>query len=346
MKKILSLVTVLTLILICACGTVCADEQPEKQLTALSAEQLEEYSKEFEMIKDGRMNVLCCFLMSDYEKIEDMDLSAFLHNFPEGEDVKDGEEFEALKALDGWSFGNVSFNEMPLPVHKYTRTAVDTALAKHGDTSSDKLTVGKENVLYSKEYDAFYNFTSDFALDSFRCTSGETDGEITTLYAESYDGRKILKLTKSEDGDIVILSHTTERMAGLANPWTDCEMLSEAEELAGFTLDIGEQLGGYKAEVFRVMPEKMLEVRYTDGDSEVTVRKAPGAGQDISGDYNNYEKIESAEQNGLKITYNHIKDGGVIVLLSDKDKDYSYCVSAYDGFPGDSGRDFVDAICK
>lgn len=339
MKRILSLLTVLTLILSCVCGSADA----EKEITALSDEQLEEYSKTFEMIKDGKANVLCCFLMSDYEKIEDMDFSAFLHNFPEGEDLKDEKELEALKALDDWSFGDAALDEMPLPVHKYTRAAVDEALEKHGNTSSDKLTVGKENVLYSEKYDAFYNFTSDFALDSFRCTSGETDGEITTLYSEGYGGRKTLKLTESEDGDIIILSHTTEKMAGLANPWVDCGSLAEAEKLAGFTLGIGEQLGDFKAEVFRVMPEKMLEVRYTDGDSEVMVRKAPGAGQDISGDYSAYEKIESAEQNDVKITYNHIKDGGVIVLLSDKD--HSYCVSAYDGFPGDSGRDFIDAIC-
>ena len=341
MKKILSLITVLTLILSCVCAAACADE-----LTALDDAQLEEYCKEFEMVKDGKANVLCCFFMSDYEKIEDMDFSAFLHNFPEGEDLKDGEEYETLKALSGWSFGDIALEEAPLPIHKYSRAAVDAALEKHGNISSDKLTVGKENVLYLEEYDAFYNFTSDFALDSFRCTSGETDGEIVTVYSEGYGGRKTLKFTKSEDGEIVILSHTSERMAGLANPWTDCGSLAEAEELAGFALNMDEQLGGYTAEVFRVMPGKMLEVRYTDGEGEVTVRKAPGAGQDISGDYNAYEKIESAEENGVQITYNHIKDGGVIVLLSDKDDDFSYCVSAYDGFPGDSGRNFVGAICK
>lgn len=340
MKKILSLLTVMTLILSCVCAAACADG-----LTVLDEAQIEEYRKEFEMIKDGKANVLCCFCMSDYEKIEDMDLSAFLHNFPEGEDLKDGEEYEKLKALSGWSFGDAAFDEMPLPIHKFSRAAVDAALEKHGNTSSDKLTVGRENVLYLEEYDAFYNFTSDFALDSFRCASGETDGEITTLYSEGYGGRQTLKFTKSEDGDIVILSHTTERMSGLANPWSDCESLSEAEELATFTLGADENLGGYTAEVFRVMPGKMLEVRYTDGDSEVMVRKAPGAGQNISGDYNAYEKTESAEENGVQITYNHIKDGGVIVLLSDKDNDFSYCVSAYDGFPGDSGKDFVNAIC-
>ena len=342
MKKILSLMTVLTLILLCACGNAGAVNEPEKQITALDDAQIEKYGKEFEMIKDGKTNVLCCFLLSDYEKIEDMDFGAFLHNFPEGEDVKDGKEFEALKKLSGWSFGDAALEEMPLPIHKYSRAAVDEALKKHGSTSSDKLTVGKENVLYLKEYDAFYNFTSDFALDSFRCTSGETDGEITTLYAEASGGRKVLKITE-KDGNIVILSHTTERMSGLANPWTDCGSLAEAEKLAGFSLGLDGQIGGYKAEVFRVMPEKMLELRYTDGDSEVMVRKAPGADQNISGDYNTYEKVESAEQNGVKITYNTMKDGGVIILLSDED--YSYCVSAYDGFTGDSGRDFVNAIC-
>ena len=343
MKKILSLMTVLTLILLCVCESAGAVQQPEKKITALDETQIEEYCREFEMVKDGKVNVLCCFLMSDYEKIEDMDFAAFLHNFPEGEDVKDGEEFDALKKLSGWVFGDTALEEMPVPVHKYSRAAVDEALRKHGHTSSEKLTVGKENVPYLKEYDAFYNFTSDFALDSFRCTSGETDGEITTLYTETSGGRKVLKIKDSEDGNIVILSHTTERMSGLANPWTDCASLSEAEKLAGFSLGLNEQIADYKAEVFRVMPEKMLEIRYKDGENEVMVRKAPGVGQDISGDYNAYEKVETVEQNGVEITYNTMKDGGVIILLSDKD--YSYCVSAYDGFTGDSGRDFVSAIC-
>ncbi len=343
MKRIFSLLTVLILVFSCVCGSANADEQAEKQITFLDEDQLKEYSEAFEMVKDGKINVLCCFLMSDYEKIEDMDFSMFLHNFPDGEDLKDGREYEALKGLSGWLFGDTALENMIVPIHKYTRAAVDAALEKHGNISSEELTVGREFVPYLEEYDSFYNFTSDFALDGFNCTAGETDGEIVTLYSDNSGGRETLKIKESEDGDIIILSHTTDKMADLANPWTDCGTLAEAEELAGFTLGIGEQLGDFKAEVFRVMPEKMLEVRYTDGDSEVMVRKAPGAGQDISGDYSAYEKIESAEQNDVKITYNHIKDGGVIVLLSDKD--HSYCVSAYDGFPGDSGRDFIDAIC-
>ena len=344
MKKILSLLAVLSLVFSCVCGSAYADEQVEKQITFFDEDQLKEYSEAFEMVKDGKVNVLCCFLMSDYEKIEDMDFGMFLHNFPDGEDLKDGREYEALKGLSGWVFGDTAIEDMIVPIHKYTRAAVDAALEKHGNISSDELTVGKEFVPYLEEYDSFYNFTSDFALDGFNCTAGETDGEIITLYSDKSGGRETLKIKESEEGDIVILSHTTDKMAGLANPWIDCDTLAEAEELAGFTLDMSERTGGYKAEVFRVIPERLLEIRYKDGDSEVMVRKAPGEGQDISGDYNSYEKIETADENGFRLTYNYLKNGGMIVLLSGND--YSYCISAYEGFTGDCCADFVNAIVK
>jgi len=340
MKKIVALFAVLALVFLCACGNTPA--KTEKQTIALSDAQLKEYSEAFNMVKDGKTNVLCCFLMSDYEKIENMDFDTFMHNFPEGEDLKDEKEFEALKALDGWTFGDVTLSEMPLPIHKYSRAAVDEALKKHGNTSSDKLTVGKEKVLYLKDYDAFYNFTSDFALGSYECTSGETDGETTTLYSKGSDRMETLKIKKSADGEIVILSHTTEKMTGLANPWTDCTSLAEAEKLAGFGFGVSEQIGSYKAENFRVMEGRMLEVIYKDGDSEVTVRKTPGADQNISGDYNEYEKTETTQQNGFNITFNYIKGGGTIVLLSDKENSYS--VSAYGGFNGESCNDFINAI--
>lgn len=208
MKKMFTLLAVLCLVFLCACGS--AQAKTEK-ITALDENQLKEYTQAFDMVKDGKTNVLCCFLMSEYEKIEDMNFDAFLHNFPDGEDMKDEKEFEALKALDGWKFGDVTLAEMPLPIHKYSRAAVDEALQKHGNTSSDKLTVGKNEVLYLKEYDAYYNFTSDFAINSFNCSSGETDGDTITLRSQLSDGTETLKIRKSADGEIVILSHTFDK---------------------------------------------------------------------------------------------------------------------------------------
>ena len=86
MKKIISLMLILAFAMLAGCAS--AAEQT-KETKSLSAEELSNYSKEFEMVKDGKTNALCCFLMSDYEKIEDMDLSAFLYNFPDGVSVDD-----------------------------------------------------------------------------------------------------------------------------------------------------------------------------------------------------------------------------------------------------------------
>ncbi len=203
MKKIISLILILSFVMLVGCASA---SEPAQKSKSLSAEELSDYNKKFEMVKDGKTNVLCCFLMSDYEKIEDMDLSAFLYNFPDGESVEDEEEFNALKELEGWQFGDVTLDQMPVPIHKFSRAVVDEILEKHGNTSSDKLTNGRDNVLYLEEYDAFYNFTSDFALNGFECVSGESDGDVITLHSES----EVLKITHSESGDIVFLAHQAE----------------------------------------------------------------------------------------------------------------------------------------
>ena len=206
MKKLISLILILSFVMLAGCASAA---EPAKEAKSLSAEELSHYSKEFEMVKDGKTNVLCCFLMSDYENIEDMDLSAFLYNFPDSESVDDEEEFNALKELECWQFGDVTLDQMPVPIHKFSRAAVDEILGKYGNTSSDKLTNGRDNLLYLEEYDAFYNFTSDFALNGFECVSGESDGDVITLRSE--DG--VLKITHSESGDIVFLAHSADKAA-------------------------------------------------------------------------------------------------------------------------------------
>lgn len=84
----------------------------------------------------------------------------------------------------------------------------------------------------------------------------------------------------------------------IGNPWKDYESLSQAEDAAGIKLDIPETIEGYTATVFRVMNDELLEVRYTDGESEVTVRKQAGEGQDISGDYTTYPGVKGMDLDG------------------------------------------------
>ncbi|NCB50284.1 MAG: hypothetical protein EOM54_00185 [Clostridia bacterium] len=56
--------------------------------------------------------------------------------------------------------------------------------------------------LYLKEYDAYYNFTSDAGFGSFTCTRGERQGDIVFLYGQT----AALTLVMQDDG-FLFLSH-------------------------------------------------------------------------------------------------------------------------------------------
>ena len=90
----------------------------------------------------------------------------------------------------------------------------------------------------------------------------------------------------------------------IGNPWSDWGSLKEAETAAGFSLEIPETVADYTAVGYRTMngAAKLLEVIYTDGGRKVTVRKAEGEGQDISGVYG-HDVTETREwKNGQTLT--------------------------------------------
>lgn len=49
---------------------------------------------------------------------------------------------------------------------------------------------------YLADYDAFYNYTSDFGPGMFTCIRGEVDGDIVRLYEEFETGTDMLTLRK------------------------------------------------------------------------------------------------------------------------------------------------------
>lgn len=94
-----------------------------------------------------------------------------------------------------------------------------------------------------------------------------------------------------------------ENMIGMPNPYTDHDTLKEAEEDAGFKIQVPDEIRGVKAAAFRNLGAKLLEVIYYDGENEVArVRKGIGA-EDISGDYVIYSEVKTVEVGG-KICYN------------------------------------------
>lgn len=129
----------------------------------------------------------------------------------------------------------------------------------------------------------------------------------------------------------------------VANPWKHYDTLSDAEAAAGFALDMPETVESYQAEVFRVMSGQLLEVTYRSGESEVTVRKIAGEGQDVSGVYNTYETVTESERGGGAVT---VKTDGTEVLTLVSCSGYSWSLCAPGGYEGGAAESFLLAIIK
>ena len=135
-----------------------------------------------------------------------------------------------------------------------------------------------------------------------------------------------------------------ESMIGMPNPYTDHGTLKEAEEDAGFKIQIPDEIRGVKAVAFRNLGTEMLEVIYYDGDAEVArVRKGTGA-EDISGDYNVYEIEETADVTGTQVTLKGSADGYVLAVWNEGG--YAYVVSVTKKITKDEILQIVEEIVK
>lgn len=136
-----------------------------------------------------------CFFTSHYDDVSALNFEEFMRYFPGDGDktpVSDA-EFEALKTVECWPFQEVEEqDDMPVPIHKYSRSAVDAALMEYaGITTAD---LDTSAVAYLEEYDAYYNYTSDFGPGMFQCIQGEVAGDVVRLYSE----HSVLTLEKAD----------------------------------------------------------------------------------------------------------------------------------------------------
>ena len=135
---------------------------------------------------------ISCFFTSFYDDVRKLNFEEFMRYFPgdRSDSAQTTEaEFEALKQVEDWPFTEVeSLDNMPVPVHKYPRSRVDAVLIKYaGITTAELDTAG---VAYLKEYDAFYNYSSDFGPGSFIPCYGEKRDDTVTLW-ENPDGESM-----------------------------------------------------------------------------------------------------------------------------------------------------------
>lgn len=145
-------------------------------------------------------------------------------------------------------------------------------------------------------------------------------------------------------GNQTVEQAQTSQTATIGNPWSDWASIEEAEAAVGFSFELPEVIAdSYTAVAFRTLNNEMIEIIYRDEDFEICVRKQKGEGQDISGDYNQYDTSAEENVNGGTIVHHYNSDNKAVKELISY-QGYSWSLVAPNGYWGDSGQDFVNDI--
>lgn len=119
----------------------------------------------------------------------------------------------------------------------------------------------------------------------------------------------------------------------LANPWVDCDTIGDVESHAGFAFSVPESLDGYGAATFQAVDGETAQATYGDASDAsapvACVRKSTGAGQDVSGDYNDYPDSGTVEVGGTEVSLRGT-DGSWSVATWDEG-DFSFAIVLTDG---------------
>lgn len=215
---LVAVVLVAVLAMGCAFTKVVIKEKVEEgdRIISLTEEEIEGFNEKFKpLILDRQdnvtVNIYSYFFTSFYDRPEDINIAQFLRHFQLGEEVTDEIEFEMLKADKGMPFNKdmtlADAQDRHVPIHKFPSDTINQVLQKYtGITLGDLSGEGVDNLVYLEDYDAYYNFTSDFAAGTFYCTHGERQGDIIRLYNERDDVRVTLTLKEYKD-DLLFISH-------------------------------------------------------------------------------------------------------------------------------------------
>ena len=137
-----------------------------------------------------------------------------------------------------------------------------------------------------------------------------------------------------------------EQTVAIGNPWSDWNSMEEAESAVGFSFGLPDVIADcYKVARIRTMSKELLEVVYCHESFEVYVRKQKGEGQDISGDYNEYDTCAETNHNGVMIT-TYQNTGNTALRQMVSYKGYSWSLVAPSGYGGASDWDFVNKILE
>ena len=128
--------------------------------------------------------------------------------------------------------------------------------------------------------------------------------------------------------DAVQSASEVSEQTQIANTWVDAENHNDAQQQAGFTIQLPSSLPAeYGAPTFRVIPDDILEADYAgNGDAEICIRKAVGT-DDPSGDYNQYSGSQQMTVGDVEVTMKG-NDGGVSLAVW-QDGNNAYSIGVY-----------------
>lgn len=117
----------------------------------------------------------------------------------------------------------------------------------------------------------------------------------------------------------------------IPSPIAEYETLAEAAKAVGFELTVPDALNGSDHYDVSTIANETLQVIYRKGEDETArIRKAPGT-EDISGDYNVYDQVNTATAEGIQVTLKGNADK--VSLATWTDKGYTYAISVEGGIP-------------
>ena len=114
----------------------------------------------------------------------------------------------------------------------------------------------------------------------------------------------------------------------IANPWSDCTTIEEAEDIAGFNFDSVKSAEVNSISVMRGTDYNIVQIAFYDGENKVTIRKA-NTEDSISGDYNIYKQEKPVIKDEVVISVRG--NDNLYSLVEWSRNDYSYSISCEQG---------------
>lgn len=120
-----------------------------------------------------------------------------------------------------------------------------------------------------------------------------------------------------------------EMMIGMPSPIVEYDTLAEAEKAAGFRIQVPATITGYEEVSYCVISGELIQVDYRGANGDICIRKAAASvGEDISGDYNVYQDVQTVTVRGHEATIRG--NGETAALATWTNQGYAYSVGIYD----------------